>query len=122
MITAEMVKDLRERTGAGMMDLSIIHIQMCIRDRPSTYAPIIDTILAREYVVLKEKHFYPTPLGRVVVDLLKENFPNIIDVEFTAGMEKQLDQVEEGEEQWLSLIHIQMCIRDRLKAILKKWC
>lgn len=72
--------------------------------RPSTYAPIIDTILAREYVVRKDKHFYPTPLGRVVVDLLKENFPNIIDVEFTADMEKQLDQVEEGEEQWRDII------------------
>jgi len=72
--------------------------------RPSTYAPIIDTILAREYVIRKEKHFYPTQLGRVVVELLKESFPNIIDVAFTAGMEEELDQVEEGEREWRQII------------------
>ena len=73
--------------------------------RPSTYAPIIDTILARYYVVREEKQLFPTELGILVVDLLKEYFPNIIDVAFTAGMEKQLDNVEDGEENWVQLLH-----------------
>ena len=72
--------------------------------RPSTYAPIIDTILARGYVVREEKHFYPTELGTVVVDLMKEYFTDIIDVEFTAEMERQLDLVEEGEVVWTGVL------------------
>lgn len=72
--------------------------------RPSTYAPIIDTILARNYVVREEKQFMATELGKIVVDLLKEYFPNILDVEFTAGMEQQLDQVEEGNIAWKEII------------------
>lgn len=72
--------------------------------RPSTYAPIIDTILARGYVVRQEKQFMATELGKIVVDLLKEYFPKIIDVEFTAGMEQQLDQVEEGNIAWKEII------------------
>lgn len=72
--------------------------------RPSTYAPIIDTILARGYVVREEKKFAPTELGKIVVELLKEYFPKIIDVEFTAGMEKELDFVEEGEIPWKEVI------------------
>ena len=73
--------------------------------RPSTYAPIIDTILARYYVVREEKQLFPTELGILVVDLLKEYFPNIIDVAFTAGLEKQLDEVEDGDENWVKLLH-----------------
>ena len=72
--------------------------------RPSTYAPIIDTILARGYVVKEDKHFFPTELGVVVVDLMKEYFSDIINVEFTAGMERQLDMVEEGEAEWIKLL------------------
>ncbi|MGI6686627.1 MAG: type I DNA topoisomerase [Bacillota bacterium] len=72
--------------------------------RPSTYAPIIDTILARRYVIRQDKQFLPTELGKIVVDLLKEYFPEIIDVEFTAGMEEQLDQVEEGNIDWKKVI------------------
>ncbi|HHV93172.1 MAG TPA: type I DNA topoisomerase [Firmicutes bacterium] len=68
--------------------------------RPSTYAQIIDTIRRRGYVQLVDKRFVPTELGTIVVDLLKEYFPNIIDVEFTATMESLLDRVEEGEENW----------------------
>ncbi len=68
--------------------------------RPSTYAQIIDTITRRGYVELVDKRFVPTELGNIVVDLLKEHFPNIIDVEFTATMESQLDRVEEGKEDW----------------------
>lgn len=72
--------------------------------RPSTYAPIIDTILARGYVVREDKHFYPTELGTVVVELMKDYFADIIDVEFTADMERQLDQVEEGEIEWTGVL------------------
>lgn len=72
--------------------------------RPSTYAPIIDTILARWYVVREEKKFAPTELGKVVMELLKQYFPNILDVEFTAGMERDLDLIEEGEIAWKKVI------------------
>ncbi len=68
--------------------------------RPSTYAPIVDTILGRGYVVREEKHFYSTELGMVVVNLLKEGFPDIIDIGFTAGLEERLDDVEEGKRNW----------------------
>ena len=68
--------------------------------RPSTYAQIIDTITRRGYVELVDKRFVPTELGIIVVDLLKQHFPNIIDVEFTATMEGQLDRIEEGKENW----------------------
>ncbi|MGE5544730.1 MAG: type I DNA topoisomerase [Bacillota bacterium] len=68
--------------------------------RPSTYAPIIDTIIKRGYVERKAKQFYPTELGIIVVDLLKANFPEIMEVEFTAEMEENLDQIEEGDRSW----------------------
>lgn len=68
--------------------------------RPSTYAPTIETILSRGYVIKEEKQFKPTELGYVVVDLLKENFGEIIDVKFTAELEEQLDLVAEGKTEW----------------------
>ncbi|BDG59341.1 type I DNA topoisomerase [Caldinitratiruptor microaerophilus] len=72
--------------------------------RPSTYAPIIETIQARGYVVKEDKRFVPTELGERVVELLKEYFPEIIDVEFTAHMEAELDRIEEGQEHWQELL------------------
>jgi len=72
--------------------------------RPSTYAPVIETIQSRGYVVKEEKHLYPTELGSIVVVLLKEYFPKIIDVEFTAGMEEKLDQIEEGRVAWQQVV------------------
>lgn len=72
--------------------------------RPSTYAPIIDTILKRNYVERQNKQFAPTELGFIVVDLLKNNFNNIVDVEFTARMEENLDLVEEGEMNWTQVV------------------
>ena len=66
--------------------------------RPSTYAPIIETIQQRNYVDKEEKRFKPTELGQLVVDILKEYFPSIIDVEFTAQMESELDQIADGQE------------------------
>lgn len=65
--------------------------------RPSTYAPIVETIVNRGYVDRVEKKFQPTDLGFIVVDLLKEHFPDIVDVDFTAGMENRLDDIAEGE-------------------------
>lgn len=65
--------------------------------RPSTYAPIIETIVDRGYVIRSEKRFQPTDLGFIVVDLLKEYFPDIVDIDFTAGMENRLDDIAEGE-------------------------
>lgn len=72
--------------------------------RPSTYAPILDTIVKRGYVEKEKKQLKPTELGRIVVDLLKEHFPDIIDVEFTAEMEEKLDRIEEGETNWIDVL------------------
>ena len=68
--------------------------------RPSTYAAIVATIQDREYVIKKEKRLTPTPLGIVVTDLMLAHFNDIIDVEFTANMEHQLDEVESGKVEW----------------------
>ena len=72
--------------------------------RPSTYASIISTIQDRDYVIKKEKRLWPTPLGEVVTGLMKERFQDIIDVAFTAHMEQQLDQVEEGKLPWKQVL------------------
>ncbi len=73
--------------------------------RPSTYAPILDTILSRGYVVKRQKQYSPTELGCVVIDLLKNYFPEIISTEFTARLEKQLDGVETGETEWKEMLN-----------------
>ena len=65
--------------------------------RPSTYASIVSTIQDREYVLKKDKRLEPTPLGEVVTQLMLDRFTDVIDVEFTAGMEDKLDQVEAGK-------------------------
>jgi DNA topoisomerase-1 len=72
--------------------------------RPSTYAPTIETLLARDYARREERRLVPTELGRAVVDLLKEFFPRIVDIQFTAAMEADLDRVEEGQESWRALL------------------
>lgn len=72
--------------------------------RPSTYAPTVATLKERDYVKLIDKHLEPTELGFVVVDLLSEHFPDIVDPKFTAQMEDQLDRVEEGNEDWVSVV------------------
>ncbi len=73
--------------------------------RPSTYASIISVIIDRDYVELKEKKFYPTELGRIVNNLLISNFPKIFEVKFTAEMEKDLDLIEEGKENWIDVLN-----------------
>ena len=72
--------------------------------RPSTYASIVSTIQDREYVIKTDKRLAPTPLGEVVNGLMMERFVDIIDVEFTAGMENQLDAVEEGKRNWKEVL------------------
>ena len=72
--------------------------------RPSTYAPTISTILARGYVMREKKQLYPTELGVMITDMMKEYFTDIVDIAFTAGMEEQLDEVEEGTLEWKKVI------------------
>jgi DNA topoisomerase-1 len=72
--------------------------------RPSTYAPTIETILTRGYVERKDGRLVPTELGRVVTELLAAYFPDILDVEFTASLEEQLDRVEEGRLPWRKVV------------------
>jgi DNA topoisomerase-1 len=86
---ASLVKELEER-GIG---------------RPSTYASIINTIQDREYVTKHSGRFYPTEIGMVVCDLLVKNFPYIFDVAYTARLEEELDEIEEGHEKWTDLLN-----------------
>ncbi|KOP82125.1 type I DNA topoisomerase [Cytobacillus solani] len=72
--------------------------------RPSTFAPTLDTIQKRGYVGLDNKRFVPTELGEIVLELILEFFPDILDVEFTAKMEKDLDHIEEGKVNWVQII------------------
>jgi len=72
--------------------------------RPSTYAPTLETIQRRGYVAIEEKKFVPTELGELVIQQMIEFFPEILDVEFTAHMEEELDQVEEGKEDWVKVL------------------
>ena len=72
--------------------------------RPSTYASIVSTIQDREYVLKTDKRLAPTPLGEVVTGLMLERFQDIIDVEFTANMEQQLDDVEAGKRGWKAVL------------------
>ena len=72
--------------------------------RPSTYAPTITTILARRYIVKENKNLYVTELGEVVNAMMKEAFPSIVDVNFTATMEALLDGVEEGNVKWKTVV------------------
>jgi DNA topoisomerase I len=81
---ASLVKEL-ERLGIG---------------RPSTYAQIISTITDREYVKLEQKRFQPTPLGETVATVLVRVFPDLFSVDFTSGMEAELDRIEEGRLDW----------------------
>ncbi len=85
---ASLVKEL-ERLGIG---------------RPSTYAQIISTLTAREYVKLEQRRFTPTELGETVERIMVDSFPSIFNVEFTSGMELELDKIEEGELAWQKVL------------------
>lgn len=72
--------------------------------RPSTYAPIISTVLQREYVETEKKFLKPTSLGEIVTELMEKNFGSIVDESFTAKMEKELDEIESGKRKWVKVI------------------
>ncbi len=72
--------------------------------RPSTYAPTIYTLLDRDYANRKGGALMPTQLGEIVVDLLVQHFPGVLDIQFTAQMEEELDKIEEGELEWAKVL------------------
>ncbi len=72
--------------------------------RPSTYAAVLATLQDKSYVLVEKRKLKPTELGEVVSDLLVENFPRVMDVDFTAGLEESLDEVEEGRVDWRKLL------------------
>ncbi len=72
--------------------------------RPSTYAPIISVIQTRAYVIKEKGRFVPTPTGELVNTMLTENFPETVDIHFTANMENTLDAIAEGKEQWQDVL------------------
>lgn len=72
--------------------------------RPSTYAPTITTILARGYVEKDKKILYPTELGKIVTDIMKNYFKDIVDIQFTAQLEDKLDSIEEGDKSWVDVM------------------
>lgn len=72
--------------------------------RPSTYVPTISTILSREYVVREKKNLVPTELGFIVNNIMSDYFKQIVDVDFTADMERKLDYIEEGSEEWKKVV------------------
>ena len=85
--------------------VSYTHLDVYKRQgRPSTYAPILATIIARNYVTKEKKAIFPTELGEIIDNILKEYFPDIVNVGFTAEMESELDKVEEGKEEWKTVI------------------
>lgn len=74
--------------------------------RPSTYAPILGTIQERNYIEKDEKKFFkPTEIGFVVNDILVANFPEVVDIKFTAHLEEDLDKIAEGTEEWIKVMH-----------------
>jgi DNA topoisomerase-1 len=85
---ASLVKEL-ERLGIG---------------RPSTYSPTISTIIDRGYVAKEENKFVPKDVGKIVIELLKEKFPSIVDYTFTAKMEDELDEIADGDKKWQAVI------------------
>ena len=72
--------------------------------RPSTYAPTISTIITRGYVARENKRLIPTELGKIVNDLMCKNFPDIVNIQFTADMEEKLDDVEKGQVDWHAIV------------------
>ena len=72
--------------------------------RPSTYVPTISTLLSRNYIIREKKNLIPTELGEIVNNIMSDYFKQIVDVDFTAEMEKKLDDVEEGKEDWTEIV------------------
>lgn len=90
---------------AHFTEASLVHaLEELGIGRPSTYAPTITTILGRRYVIKENKNLYVTELGEVVNNMMKEAFPTIVDVNFTANLEALLDGVEEGGINWKTVV------------------
>ncbi len=96
--------------------------------RPSTYASIINTIQDREYVTKITGRFYPTEIGMVVNDLLVKNFPYIFDTKYTARLEEELDDIEDGKEKWTDLLNgfynyfeEELAVADKKMENVKRW-
>lgn len=88
--------------------------------RPSTYAPIIATLQDRVYVVREKGRFIPTDLGLFVTDFLIKNFPDMMEFEFTAKLEEELDRISEGQQEWLDYLKAYYSLLDRdLKQAMK---
>ncbi len=85
--------------------------------RPSTYATTISTITSREYITRENKTLKPTELGEVITKLMKERFPKIVNVKFTAQVESELDEIEHGKEEWTQQLHV---FYDEFSETLKK--
>ncbi len=86
--------------------------------RPSTYAQIIDTLKRRKYVDVEKRRFIPTEVGYIVKELLVKEFANIFNVAFTAGMEGELDKIEDGEADWVSVLReFYSPFHDRLEEV-----
>ncbi len=96
---ASLIKEL-EKNGIG---------------RPSTYATIVDTLKQRGYVILKDKRFYITTLGKQVTELLAKYFPEIVDKFYTAKIEKLLDKISQGKENWVKVVSL--CYKPIIKEI-----
>jgi len=93
--------------------------------RPSTYAPIIETIQKRGYVVKRIKYLYPTDIGILVNKLLVEHFPKIVDINFTAKMESDLDNIAQGKKKWVPVVEkfykpFEKTLKDKYETIVKK--
>ncbi|MCX7956372.1 MAG: type I DNA topoisomerase [Endomicrobia bacterium] len=98
---ASLIKEL-EKNGIG---------------RPSTYATIVDTLKSRGYVNLKERKFCITPLGKSVIELLSNFFPEVVDKNYTAKIEEMLDKISEGKENWVKVVSL--CYEPLIKSLNK---
>jgi len=94
--------------------------------RPSTYAPTLSTIQERNYIAKNDqKRFFPNEMGIIVNDVLAENFPEIVDIDFTAKMEKELDQIADGKDTWIKTCRefynpFAKNLKDKYEKVIKK--
>ena len=106
-LTAEKIEPSQHFTQppARYTEASLVHtLEELGIGRPSTYAPTISTLIARTYVAKEKKMLYVTELGMLVNQMLSQYFAEIVDIQFTASMESQLDEVEEGKVQWQEIL------------------
>jgi len=93
--------------------------------RPSTYAPILETIQKRGYVIKQRKYLHPTDIGILVNKLLVEHFPNVVDINFTAEMENDLDNIARGKKKWIPVVEkfyypFEQTLAEKYQTLIKK--